>query len=284
MKSFLLILISLLCFGSVIAQKKSRKDFFGGPKDYRNFKNSGLQFGLGLTTMFAKNTTQNIDNRNYYSFEPSGRLGAFGDIGTAYFNTGNPKKFINKLFKYLDWGVGGVLYGGSESTYSINTTTNSRTYIGGGKFYTFSIRGRVTAHHMWYIPKTSIFLDNGIGLNIDYRVLRYNSYSKNEDELKGLGIEQTYSNPFSAQIHYNFGVGFKLKRGSYMIPNILLPIAEAHEEIKDLTPKMYWFSSKYWPVMFSLKFIYLFEKKVTGCENFGSEEDRKRNEEYMQNK
>jgi len=285
MKSFLLILVSLLCFGSVIAQKKSRKDFFGGPKDYRNLSNKGLTFSFGTTYTFSDTSSLKVDDRHEYKFQPKGKLGLFAEIGTVSFNLKKPKFKWGNLIKYTDWGIGFNLYGGSENTIVYNSAEKSEKQFSYGSFYLGNVTGRLTFHHTFYIPKTTIMIDNGLGINLDYRVLKNSSFDKTPEELAALNINtQAYSGNFFAQLHYNLGIGLKVKRGSYLIPTMQLPILGMYAW-NNGSARTDWFSSDYLPVIFKLKFIYLFEKRSQGgCENFGSEEDRKRNEEYMQNK
>lgn len=285
MKSFLLIVLSLLCFSSVIAQKKSRKDFFGGPKDYRILSNKGLNYAFGTTYTFSDTSSQYIDTRTIYKFQPKGKFGFFAEIGTVSFNLKKPKFKWGNLIKYTDWGIGFNLYGGTENTTVYNSVAKTENQISFGSFYLGNLTARLTFHHTWYIPKTSILFDNGLGINLDYRVFKNASFDKTEQELDALKIEkQQFSGNLFAQLHYNLGIGLKLKRGSYIIPTMQLPILGIYEWNKG-SARTNWFSSEYLPVIFKLKFIYLFEKRSQGgCENFGSEEDRKRNEEYMQNK
>lgn len=286
MRSFLLIVLSLLSFSSVIAQKKSRKDFFGGPRDYRNLSNKGITYSIGTTYTFSDSSSLYLDNRTIYKFQPKGRFGLFAEIGTVSFNLKKPKFKWGNLVKYTDWGLGFNLYGGTENTKVFNSVTKEESQVSYGSFYLGNVTGRLTFHHTWYIPKTSILLDNGLGINVDYRVYKNSTFDKTSQELEALKINtQTFSGNLFAQIHYNLGIGLKLKRGSYVIPSMQLPIFGIYEWHKG-NPRTDWFSSKYLPVIFKIKFINLFEKRVRKgeCESFGSEEDRKRNEEYMQNK
>jgi hypothetical protein len=285
MKCLLLIVLSLLSYSSVIAQKKSRKDFFGGPKDYRNLSNRGLAYSFGTTYTFVDTSSLFIDTRKLYKFQPKGRFGLFAEIGTVSFNLKKPKFKWGNLVKYTDWGIGLNLYGGSENTTVYNSVLKTENQVSLGSFYLGNITARLTFHHTLYIPKTTILIDNGLGINLDYRVFKNSSYDKTDQELAALKINtQAFSGHFFAQLHYNLGIGLKLKRGSYIIPTMQLPIFGMYEWHKG-SARTNWFSSEYLPVIFKLKFIYLFEKRSQGgCENFGSEEDRKRNEEYMQNK
>jgi hypothetical protein len=257
----------------------------GGPKDYRNLSNNGLQYAFGATYCFADTSSLFIDTRTIYKFQPKSKIGFFAEIGTATFNLKKPRFKWGNLVKYTDWGIGLNLYGGTENTTVYNSVAKTESQFSYGSFFLGNVTGRLTFHHTWYIPTTSILIDNGLGFNVDYRVFKNSSFDKTEQQLEALKINtQHFSGNLFLQAHYNLGIGLKLKRGSYVIPSMQLPIFGGYEWHKG-SPRTDWFSSQYLPVIFKLKFIYLFEKRSQGgCENFGSEEDRKRNEEYMQNK
>jgi hypothetical protein len=95
---------------------------------------------------------------------------------------------------------------------------------------------------------------------------------------------QTFSPAFRAQLHYDLGFGIRLKKGRYLIPGAQLPVLGI-QEWNSGSAKLQWFSSKYYPVMFHLKYIHLFPAKKSKHACFeGSAEDRKRNEEFLQNR
>jgi hypothetical protein len=293
---YLFTCLFLGCLALTYGQRKfsmgnKKSDFFGnGAQDNRALSNTGLQIGIGPTYMFEKDSTffEGPGGRNRYVFTPSGKLGIGIDIGTATFNMKPPRFKFGKIVKYIDWGIGFNLYGVEETTSKI--TDLSRAIIGSGSTYLGNIAARGTLHHQLYIPKTSIFFDNGLGLNLDFRLLGSNSYDYNE----GYSFEEIaadknaapfkFSKQFFAQLHYSLGIGFRIKRGSYLVPTMQLPIFGIYEWDKG-NPRTYWYSSQYRPAIYRLKFIYLFDKpKNSSCESFGTEDDRKRNEEYMQNR
>lgn len=280
MRCTILILFCLI-FSFSFGQR--RKDMMGGARDYRPLSNYGSQISVGATYTYGKPTNIDIDDRISFQIVPKGRLGIYGDLGTTYFTPSDRGGIYGALVKYVDWGVGASLFGGTETMKFLNKSSNETSYYADGKFYNYAILGRVTFHHMLYIPKTSIFLDNGLGLDVSYTGLKLTSYSVSSDALKNMGITQDFANRFMANIHYNVGFGFRLKRGSYCIPSVQLPIMSIYEWNQG-SARFDWFSSHYLPVIFKLKFVRLFTKATGGCDSFGTDEDRKRNEEYMQNR
>jgi len=278
-------LLILFCFILSLSygQRKRRKDMMGGARDYRPLSNTGLQVSVGPTYTYGKSKNIDIDSRTTFNIIPEGRLGFYGDIGTAYFTPSDRKGIWGRLVKYTDWGIGAALFGGTETLSYLNKTTNVTTFFGNGKFYQYSLVGRLTFHHMFYIPKTGVFMDNGLGLNLNYTGLNSSPYSLKDEELEKAGIKQVFADRLIGQLHYNVGFGFRLKRGSYCIPSVQLPILGIYEWNQG-SPRFNWFSSQYLPVIFKVKFVRLFTKHTGGCDSFGTDEDRKRNEEYMQNK
>ena len=275
----------LICFSSVAQRdlthrkKNKRTDVFGGALDVRSLKNYGLQINGGPTYQFTRLHSTPVyddnDGRPFdYTITPKGRLGLFFDIGTAHFPISTPKfTFIKKRFiSYYDWGFGAKLLRGKESVDI--TYVDGNTSHGEGALFNGYVSLRGTAHKNIYF-KEKYFLDNGIGVNLDYRFMNNPlSYTK--------GVQSpaihSFHEPFIAQIHFEIGLGIKKRRGTYIIPGIQIPILGI---AGNAAP--HWFSSNYWPILFKVKYINLFEKKKskTSC-NQGSEDDRKRNKEFMQ--
>lgn len=279
----------------------SRSKIFGGPADRRELRNYGFQFSAGpaYTLTRLHNEIVRIQSASGrpvdYVIDPSGRIGGFVEIGMAHFPMGDPKlKFIKKrFFSYYDWGLGFKYIGGKEATditnYDPTGTVVLSTQHGDGNdilgttkgFYNGSISGRFTLHKNLYFGE-KYYIDNGIGINFDYRVM---NGTKNYIGTSTVGLPgvqaQHFHKPLVAQIHYDLGFGIKIRRGSYFIPGIQIPILGLAEFHKG-NPSLQWYSSNYLPVYFHLKYIKLLgKKKTSGC-NTGSEEDRKRNKEYMQ--
>jgi hypothetical protein len=256
-----------------------RSSAFGGPQDFRDLKNYGIQFTAGLDYQFTKKKNEIVHvpiERPYdYVIDPKGYLGVFFDIGMAHFPLGTPRLTLlkSRFISYYDWGVGFKLLGGSESA-DVTYLSDGKLSHAEGSFYNGYVTGRGTAHKNIYFSQ-KYYIDNGLGLNLDYRVIEGNKQYSSEVQSPAI---QNFHKPLVAQIHYDLGLGIKKKRGSYVIPGIQLPLLGIVGGAR-----LDWFSSKYYPVLFKVKFIVLSEKKKskTSCSE-GSEEDRKRNKEYMQ--
>jgi hypothetical protein len=279
----IIVLFSILAFHFVsfsqrdlAPRKGSKRSKIFGARDFRDLRNYGLQVSAGATYQFTKtlNETVRLEENGRpmdYTIDPSGKLGVFFDVGTAHFPITAPRlTFIKKRFiSYYDWGKEK-----SDMNYYDATGTNVISEgHGEGSFYNGFASGRFTIHKNIYFGE-KYFMDNGLGVNLDYRVLTgYQDYLGTKSP-----APQSFSKPLVSQLHFDLGFGIRKKRGSYIIPGIQIPIVGIVGG-----RKTQWYSSEYWPILFKVKYVMLFEKKKskTSC-NEGSEEDRKRNKEYMQ--
>lgn len=295
-KSIVLIVLTIFSFGLVNGQqlyksKKKRKDYFGkaeNPND--KVRPFGLQVQLGPTYTFTrlKNETIGIQDPSLgnfqYTHDPSGRLGIFAEIGFVHFNMKEPKYKFGRFIDYIDYGIGFKLFGGHETTAidrldSIGGVVG--TTIGEGEFYNGYANLRFGVHKLQYLNKTkNIFLDHSLGVNADFIVLPGNQDYK----LPVLPFTQHFDDGLKVQLHYDLGFGIRLKKGQYLIPGVQLPILGIHEW-NGGNPSINWFSSKYYPALFHIKYIYLFKAKKSKNKCYeGDARGRKQNEEYMQNR
>lgn len=288
----LILSILVLSAFSLSAQRdltpgKRRGDVFG-QADYKDYRFFGLQVTGGLTYMATRsdaknNETLGIDStgRMGYSFDPQGKIGAFVDIGMVHFPKKRSKlslalKYI--FISYYDWGLGVKLLGGMETT-NLNHYNSLGEVVstdnGKGSFYNGYINGRFSVHKNVYIGKR-YFIDNGLGFNVDFRFLENRSYD-------GVNITagQSFHSPLVAQLHYSLGFGIKLNRRSMLVPGVQIPILGIHDWRKGCAALKY-YNSNYLPILFQVKFTYLFEKKPKGCNTPGTDQDRKLNDEYLQ--
>jgi hypothetical protein len=293
---FLLFAVFVGLTASLVAQRnlvpgKRRSEVFG-KTDYKDYRFYGLQLSGGPTFMATRSNANNptysgtINGRPIdYTFDPAGLPGFFLEAGMAHF----PKKRSNLskalktiLISYYDWGVGFKLLGGRESTV-VNTYSNSNallsSYSGTGDFYNGYIYGRFAVHKNINLNKR-YFIDNGLGINLDYRVLEQGSPTYSVDG--GFNFNQQKHPNFVAQLNYTLGFGFRLSRRSFVIPGVQVPIFGIYDWRRG-GAALKWYNSNYLPVLVHVKWIYLFEKKVKGCNTPGTEEDKKRNREYLQN-
>ena len=267
--------------------KKNKKSVFG-QSDYKDYRFYGLQWSVGPTYMLTRGknpnyTSQDVNtNRPFnYTQDPYGMLGVFAEIGLAHFpkKTSKLAKMLKTpLVSYYDWGVGFKLLGGGENTQieQFDALGNSLyTNKGSSTFYNGYVYGRFALHKNIHLSK-KYFFDNALGVNVDFRVLEGN---KNHQLITP---GSRFHEPLVAQLHYGLGFGIHPNRRFTIIPSVQVPIVGFYEWRKGCA-SLAWFSSNYLPIQAQVKFIYLFEKKVKGCAPArGNEEDKKRNEEFMQ--
>lgn len=294
MKWTLIFFVTTL-LGSAFAQRdftpSSKRQAFG-TRDFRNLSNTGLQFQLGGTYLMSKLNnevrevrTETGELRGRYLHDPKGMLGAYAEIGLIHFPKKRSKLSLwlkTVLVSYYDWGLGFKYFRGAEqiryesmnpsSGTVVSTLTPNYFFEYGNIYGRFSLHKNIHFKNKRKNAQSNFFLDNSLGVNIDYRVLQKTSpyaWSPMTDE-------QRYSKPLQVQLHYGLGFGFRLKRGAYLIPGVRVPllgyqstVALFNDSAKGSTvfgnPSTHWFSSKYWPLLFHVKYMFLFEKKVKGC-------------------
>jgi hypothetical protein len=261
---------------------RSRKDFFGGPRDFRHLTKDGIQFSIGPNYTFTA-----LGNRPYGNavIDPIGKPGAFIEIGAAHYRLKSskvlaamykkrgekgPVKWIgNNLFHRLDWGIGFNYIGGAE-----RTTIGSSD--GSGSFYNGYLTARITIDRFTKIGE-GWHLETGLGFNFLYNILPAPKAS-----YAGAVAPSKFQQDFMAQFHLHLGFTRTIRRGDYLTLGFIVPTFGIFEP-NFARPTVQWFSSNYWPVQLQLRWIHHFSKKSNGC-NTGTPEDRKRNEEYMQNR
>lgn len=292
LKKLILGLVVLSAFSSAaqrdLTPGKRRGDVFG-KADYKDYRFFGLQVTGGLTYMATRSDAKNltylgtdsIGRPISYSFDPQGQVGVFVDIGMVHFPKKRSKlslalKYI--FISYYDWGLGVKLFSGSETTsYNYYNALGEplATQSASGSFMKGYVNGRFSLHKNVYIGKR-YFIDNGLGVNIDYRFGDVDPYG-----IPSTLSAQSFHSPLVAQMHYSLGFGIKLNRRSMLVPGVQLPILGIYDWRKGCAAlKNY--NSNYLPILFQVKFTYLFEKKVKGCNTPGTDQDRKLNDEYLQ--
>jgi len=270
--------------------KGKKKNVFG-TSDYKDYSHTGLQISAGpsfmLTRRESKNTLYKTTENGRpmtYLIDPEGKPGVFVEVGLVHF-TKKSSKFEQSIkyrfVSYYDWGLGFKTLGGTEKTtinyYGLNGQISS-TVEGTGDFNNGYLYGRFGVHKLFYFgDDKKYFIDNEFGLNFDFAII----YGNKENYIDDLTEQQAFKGPISFQFHYGLGFGIRLNRRSQLVPGIQVPLFGFYEWRNGGTATK-WFSSNYVPCFAQLKFIYLFEKKVKGCNTPSSEEDRKRNLEFMQ--
>jgi len=295
MNSRNLMIIGLFCMLPIILQaqrgqyqhKTKKSQFYGNQKLQQplfkwvtgNYSRHGLQLSFGPAYTLTRNnpdewSTVFNDTTMTISREPYGRIGAFVDIGMVHI-TKRPRKYIH----YYDWGIGYKHSGGRETTSA--TLFDDRdsilgTAFGEGAFYNGHLYGRFAAHSVYQI-NPNLFLDNALGVNVDYLWLGKNK------AYDGFHVPntQTFQGNIMAQLHYELGLGIKVNGGFFVIPGIHAPIVTGYEW-RGFNPNIHWFSSSYYPLQFKLKLVYLFRRDPNRCPPVEiNDDDRERAKEFQ---
>ena len=277
MKQVLIVCWLILPIFSSLAQRdltpgKKRGAAFGAV-DFNNYKYSGIQVTGGLiytkTRSDANNVTQTIvdaaDRPIDYTFDPAGKVGFFIEAGMAHFpkkQSQLSKRLKTILVSYYDWGLGLKMINGAE-----NVTANYYN-LGGQVISTLNetsdfsnayLYGRFSAHRNFYLGK-KYFIDNGIGINADFRFFSSSTNDAIITTFEPLGN----NSPVVIQLNYSLGFGIKLSRRSFLIPSIALPIVGLHDW-RSGCAALKWYHSNYVPIQAQVKWIYLFKKVQKGC-------------------
>jgi hypothetical protein len=295
---FIVFLISLFVAGSTFAQRDltpgSKRDAFG-TRDLRQLNNYGLQFQIGGTYLMTKLKNEQVDVdvssggfRGNYTHDPFGRLGLYGEIGMFHFPKKRSKLSLalkTVLVSYFDWGVGFKYFRGGENieanfTDALGTVIGSEdrafNFSNGNVYGRFSLHKNINFKNKRRGEKTRFFLDNSLGLNLDYRVMT-SSDDYSFDQYGFMTAGEQYTKPLQVQLFYGLGFGFRLKRGSWLIPGVRIPIVGYQQtlntpdgtekgENKFGRPSLHWYSSRHWPLLFHVKYMFAFEKKAKrGC-------------------
>ena len=273
----------------------SKKDFFGGARDYRDITKNGLQISFGPNYTLTRNKItevpgMDVNNRPYTSYiDPSGRFGGYIDIGMAHYRLKSSKLLEKRqdnrkkkekegrdliganLIHRIDWGVGFAYIGGKEYTrVDHQDALGNFAYSeeGEGKFYNGYLYGRVTADRFTKLGD-KWHLETGLGLNFNYAILEGSRVYSGP-----VYVVQKFQMNFLTQFHGHLGFNYKIRRGDYLIFGFYLPIIGIYEMNK-LKPTIQWYSSNYYPASLQIKYIHHFTKKSKGC-NTPSEGDKEK--------
>jgi hypothetical protein len=221
MKKLLIIpilLITISIFGQNYNPKKTG-GLYGTGKDKVD---KGWYFGLGLTYMWAytneektistNDTLNNIYDSKYIG-DPKGKFGATAEIGMFRMND---KRVVN----YLDYGLAWKWFRGGEDYtnefYRNDTLLTSATAE--GSYGDHLISGHLNLGYR-YDQTESLFYVNGLGLNLDYAIIKGRTPTPAIPE-----IDFKDGPGFLGEIHYFFGMGFKTGKRLIIMPIVETPI------------------------------------------------------------
>lgn len=236
---------------------KNRRDaiYSHSNSNYRPF---GWYINPGATYMLGNSAEDPSDGS--YNLTPSGLPGYYLEGGLAFL-----MKKTRKAIHYFDVGLGVKHFGGQEKN-KPNSGTVTR-----GQFNFGNVFLRAAAHNCWQLSMHN-FIDQSIGLNVDYRI-----YGGNDDPDYPAGGNNT--GKLVAQLNYSIGWGLKVRDGFFIIPTLQTPILTA-VPFSGINPGHQWFQSRYQPLIFTVKFGWLFRKK--GCPKvFDNGDGKNQSDQYQ---
>jgi hypothetical protein len=284
------VIVSLLFFIGIVHSTFSQRVFKKGEVNEKSLRkeakldkmvmNYGIQFNFGPTYMMTGKTksydiTDNSGDRGVYSLDPAGKLGFNAEFGYTYFplwkGIGIPALKKSRILDYIEGGLGFKQLAGKEETHidfknALGQITNSEDGI--GKFRNNFVYLRTSFHSIVFVGKAKIdksrkyYIDNALGFNVDFNLIQGNKVY--EDPGLSYTPVMKFHNPFVAQMNYSLGFGIRLDRAWMFIPTINLPIIGFYQW-NGFNARMNWFSSQYWPIQLSFKFMKLREKTRSSC-------------------
>ena len=250
----LFILLSLVFLSTI----GNTQDIFGRTKkdliEYRTYRMGGWMFAPGLTYSLGRkprNEERDID--------PNGRLSVYAEVGRfqVFYEGGN-------FFNYLDYSLAFKRLSGNEKFNDLTSVFKQNFVLANFNLNNIIQLGDYN------------FLQNSIGVNADYKISEKYDNSNLSD-----AAEPNNTNRFLTSLHYKFGYGIKAKNNLFIIPSVEVPILNFLEwENGKSTYGI--FSSRYKPIIFSVRFAFLRERGKMACPDNGlSPEDKKKQEMHM---
>lgn len=257
-----------------LTMRSKKKSTAFGEMDFNEYIPHGLQVSIGPNLMWHyKPRVENFTTHGAYSNEVTtsrGILPGFNaEIGMLHLPKRSTlsKKLGYIFINYIDWGVGIKFLGGTETTridYLDDLGNEYASDSDKGRFYNPYVYGHVTVHKLFYIGK-KYFIDNGFGINVNYNLNKKTDEDYTDFVANQANKTHYFHHPLVAHVHYELGFGIRLNRRSMFVISAQTPIFGINEWRKGGSA-MKWFDSNYVPLVFKLKYTYLFQKKnKNGC-------------------
>ena len=254
------LLIFLLLFSLL---NVSAQDIFGRRKkdlvEFRVYRQGGWMFAPGITYtpgyVPKKDTTVRNDRDE---IKPKGRVAVYAEVGRfhIFYEGGN-------FFNYMDYSLAYKRLSGSETYYGNKAIFKQNFVV-----------ANVNLNNVWQRGDYT-FIQNSIGLNLDYKFSE--KYTSNGSDMGA----NNNTDKLLFSLHYKIGYGIKAKNNLFIIPAIEFPILNA-KKWEDGRSTYGIFSSRYKPIIFSVRFAFLRKRGTMACpDNNLSPEDKKKQEMHM---
>lgn len=233
--------------------------------DKNEYQSKGWFFAPGITLM-APTDADRIPTRvikptgvldTLYSgvFNARSRVGLYLEGGRHHFTD----KFIG--LHAWDYGVHVKMLRGREDFEGrVKVDTSLLAVNNMGKFSQTFAGAFINASNILRL-NNAWHVQNSLGLNADFRVLSRINYQG-----PTTGMLQQYPNWMLFQLHYKLGFCWKADPGLYFMPSIETPILSLYP-FDDGKSTMQYFSTRYRPLIISVRVMFLDRRKGRSCEN-----------------
>jgi len=167
----------------------------------------------------------------------------------------------SKIVPYIDYGIRFKLLRGYEDYKGINPPTENTDTVfidNSARFDNYYFSAHFNANNAIRVSNRG-FIQNTLGLNIDYRVIQSRNgtiqYSENT---------VVSSEVFLVQLHYKIGYGFRMDKKHYLIFTLETPILTAYPW-DDGKPTIAMFNSRYQPISLSVRLLFLSNSTRPDC-------------------
>lgn len=230
---------------------------------HTRFLNKGWHFAPGVTYMMPRPATRQeerltatdgvTDTLYAGTYDVKGRAGIYLEIGRHHLMD------FYYLLDNIDYGLGFKMFRGAEDFTGFVKYDSTRIEVQNQATFNESFLSAFVNFGNIHQLTDRLFLHNSLGLNADYRL-----FNSRESQGDFTGMIHSFPSDFVGQAHLKVGVGFKLESRVFVIPSVETPILTI-AKFDDGKSTVQYFSSRYRPFIFSLRFIFLDRRKSADC-------------------
>ncbi len=213
------------------------------------YEQSGWFFAPGMTRTFSMGEHQERiewEDGSQLDFEatPVGKYGVFLEVGRYHLL---PDWLY---FEHWDYSLALKQLKGREGLDGTFTDVSNGTVdrAGVGNFNSYYVSANANLNHWWQVTDKG-FIRASLGVNADYRVIDNTGF-------EGTQAPRVPAMPpqFLGQAHFKLGYGWKVSKKWFVIPTLETPLLNVYPW-KGTVSSVEAFSSRYQPVIFSLRFL-----------------------------
>ncbi len=255
-----------LAFGLLVVASLSAQGIYGRkrpeifPTDGK-MRRGGFYFAPGITYTLPrfKDKEENVfriaDTSYTALFQPKGKVGFYLEAG--WFHATNDPVILD----YWDFGLAyKQLKGAEQFTGTVLRGDSIGHFAGEGAFNDQHLTLHANANKLFQVRDYQ-FIQFSLGANLDWRFGTAHDYTADFTALN----RWVFPPAFTGQVHAKLGYGFKLTQQLMVIPAIETPIFSIQPNDDGNLGRLQWFSSKYRPLILSVRFLFLRYPKGFAC-------------------